>query len=97
MVVAKAVLLRAKARNALQLQSTMGIEDNVAGHEIHLGKSLVAVELTQVYIFPTRLVWMKGDLNRAGMGYSTGHSFLPCIDVLGPPTASRSDVRYRAS
>jgi len=38
----------------------MSIEDNVAGHEMHLGKSLVAVTLTQDYISRTRLVWDEG-------------------------------------
>jgi len=38
----------------------MGIENNVAGHEMHLGKSLVAVTLAQDYIPRTRLVWDEG-------------------------------------
>ena len=38
----------------------MVVEDNVAGYEMHLGKSLVAVTLTQDYISRTRLVWDEG-------------------------------------
>jgi hypothetical protein len=38
----------------------MSIEDNVAGYEMHLGKSLVAVTPTQDYISQTRLVWDEG-------------------------------------
>ena len=52
--------MRARARNALQLQSTMGTENNVAGYEMHLGKSLVAVTPTQDYISQTRLVLDEG-------------------------------------
>jgi hypothetical protein len=38
----------------------MGIENNDAGYEMHLGKSLVAVTLTQDYISGIRLVWDEG-------------------------------------